>query len=286
MRLPLLVLLLTLAAGAASADPLPGRIVSIGGAVTEILYALGAESRIAAVDTTSVHPPAALQTKPDIGYMRALSAEGVLSLSPDLILMENGAGPKEAVALIDAAGVPVRHVPSGHSVPDLLEKVRLVAASVGEESKGEAMAADMKAALDRLATDLAPIERKRRVLFILSIADGRANAAGRGTGADAVIRLAGGENVFSGVEGYKTLSPEAAAALAPDIILMLDRGGPSSGDPLALPALAATPAGQAGAVIRMDASYLLGFGPRTPGALRDLASRFYPEAGLGASLVR
>ena len=148
------------------------------------------------------------------------------------------------------------------------------------------MAADMKAALDRLASDLAPIERKRRVLFILSIADGRANAAGRGTGADAVIRLAGGENVFSDVEGYKTLSPEAAAALAPDIILMLDRGGPSSGDPLALPALAATPAGQAGAVIRMDASYLLGFGPRTPDALRDLAGRFYPEAGLGASLVR
>ena len=281
MRLPLLALLLTFAAGAASADPLPGRIVSIGGAVTEILYALGAESRIAAVDTTSVHPPAALQTKPDIGYMRALSAEGVLSLSPDLILMEDGAGPKEAVALIDAAGVPVQHVPSGHSVPNLLEKVRLVAASVGEESRGEAMAADMKAALD-----LAPIERKRRVLFILSIADGRANAAGRGTGADAVIRLAGGENVFSGVEGYKTLSPEAAAALAPDIILMLDRGGPSSGDPLALPALAATPAGQAGAVIRMDASYLLGFGPRTPDALRDLAGRFYPEAGLGASLVR
>lgn len=286
MRMPAVALLLALVAGSASADTLPDRIVSIGGAITEILYALGEESRIAAVDTTSVYPPEALREKPGIGYMRALSAEGVLSLSPDLILMEDGAGPKEAVALIDAAGVPVRHVPSGYDVPDLLEKVRLVAASVGRDSEGEALARRMAGELETLQADLAKLGDKRRVLFILSIADGRANAAGHGTGADAVIRLAGAENVFGDAQGYKMLSPEAAAALKPDVILMLDRAGPAGGDPLSLPALAATPAGQAGAVIRMDASYLLGFGPRTPAALRDLAGRLYPEAGLGASLVR
>ncbi|ALN72415.1 hemin ABC transporter substrate-binding protein [Aureimonas sp. AU20] len=286
MRTPVAALLLALLAVPASAEPLPTRVVSIGGAITEVLYALGEDKRIAAVDTTSVYPPAALSEKPNVGYMRGLSAEGVLSLSPDLILMEDGAGPKEAVALIDAAGVPVRHVPSGYSVPDLLQKMRLVAAAVGRDEEGEALAQRMAGELEALRGDLAEIKSKRRVLFLLSVADGRANAAGHGTGADAVIRLAGAENVFGDMEGYKMLSPESAAALKPDVILMLDRAGPGGGDPLAIPALAATPAGQAGAVIRMDAAYLLGFGPRTPAALRDLAVRLYPDAGLGASLVR
>ena len=267
----------------AGADPLPTRIVSIGGAVTEILYALGEEGRVAAVDTTSLYPPAALQQKPNVGYLRALAAEGVLSLSPDLILMDNGAGPKEAVALIDAAGVPVRHVPSGQTVPELLDKIRIVAGAVGRAADGEAMAQRTEHDLKALAEDLSGIRQKRRVLFILSIADGRANAAGRGTGADAVIRLAGGENVFAEVEGYKMLSPEAAAALQPDVILMVERAGPGGPDPLSIPALAATPAGQTGNVIRMDAAYLLGFGPRLPAALRDLAARLYPDLGLGAA---
>ena len=267
----------------ASADPLPTRVVSIGGAVTEILYALGEAGRVAAVDTTSLYPPAALQEKPNVGYLRALSAEGVLSLSPDLILMDNGAGPKEAVALIDAAGVPVRHVPSGQTVPELLDKIRIVANAVGREAEGEAMAQGTERELQALADDLKGIQQKRRVLFILSIADGRANAAGRGTGADAVIRLSGGENVFAEAEGYKMVSPEAAAALQPDVILMVDRAGPGGPDPLSIPALAATPAGQTSNVVRMDAAYLLGFGPRLPAALRDLAARFYPEAGLRAA---
>lgn len=264
----------------------PRRIVSIGGAITEILYSLGEAERIAAVDTTSVYPPAALAEKPNVGYMRSLSAEGVLALSPDMILMDEGAGPREAVTLIDAAGVPVRHVPSGHSVPDLLRKVRVVAGAVGHEAKGEAMARRIEGDLAALESRLAEIPKKRRVLFILSLADGRANAAGRNTGADAVIRLAGGENVFADAQGYKTLSPEAAAALAPDVILMMDRGGGPSGDPLALPALAATPAGRNGAVIRMDAAYLMGFGPRTPAAVRELAAKLYPGHAFETSVDR
>ena len=54
------------------------RIVSIGGAVTEILYALGLDKNIVAIDTTSLYPPQALQEKPNVGYMRQLSPEGVL----------------------------------------------------------------------------------------------------------------------------------------------------------------------------------------------------------------
>ncbi|MFD2237463.1 heme/hemin ABC transporter substrate-binding protein [Aureimonas populi] len=285
MRLPASAILATavLVAGlsGAGAQERPERIVSIGGAITEILYALGQEDRVVAVDTTSLHPPSALAEKPDVGYMRALSAEGVLSLSPDLILMDEGAGPKEAVDLIDSAGVTVRHVPTGHSVPELLEKVREVGSAVGEAEAGEAMAAGIAREFEALEADLAGIERKKRVLFILSLVDGRPNAAGSDTGADAIIRLAGGENVFAEAKGYKTLSSEAVAALQPDVILTVSRGGAEpAADPLSVPALAATPAGQAGAVLRMDALYLLGFGPRTPAALRELAAQLYPDLGL------
>src|SRR5262245_3812762 len=87
------------------------RIVSIGGAVTEILYALGLEQRIVAVDTTSLYPPRALADKPNVGYMRQLSAEGVLGLSPSLILAIEGAGPKETVAVLERANVPFVSVP-------------------------------------------------------------------------------------------------------------------------------------------------------------------------------
>ncbi|RFC63795.1 hemin ABC transporter substrate-binding protein [Fulvimarina endophytica] len=262
-------------AGSRAGDP--RRIVSIGGAITEILYALGEEDRIVAVDTTSLFPPDALATKPDVGYLRRLSAEGVLSLSPDLILMEEGAGPPEAVELIDAAGVAVEHVPTGGSPEALQDKVRIVADAVGRTGEGEAMAKRIGEAFAALAADLQGVGEKKRVLFILSMSDGRPNAAGSGTGADAVMRLAGAENVLGDVEGYKVLSTEAAAALAPDVILTVSGAGPSGVDPLSVPALAATPAGTSGSVVTMDALRLLGFGPRTPEAVRELAAALYPD---------
>lgn len=85
----------------------PSRIVSIGGAITEILYALGFEDRIAGVDATSLYPPAALREKPDVGYMRQLSPEGVLGLHPSLVLAVQGSGPKETMDVLEAAKVPL-----------------------------------------------------------------------------------------------------------------------------------------------------------------------------------
>ena len=254
----------------------PQRVIAIGGAITEILYALGEADRVVAVDTTSLYPPEALGQKPNVGYMRQLSAEGVLSLSPDLILMDDGAGPQQAVELIDAAGVAVQHVPTGYTVAELIEKVRTVSMAVGKADEGAAMAATITAGFDALAADLEDVTERKRVLFILSLVDGRINAAGSGTGADAVIRFAGADNVFGDVEGYKILSSEAVAALQPDAILMVTRPGLEAIDPLTVPGVVATPAGQAGTVIRMDALHLLGFGPRTPGALRQLAATLYP----------
>jgi iron complex transport system substrate-binding protein len=274
---------LALALGPSIGAQAAERIVSVGGAVTELLYELGKSEEIAAVDSTSIYPAAAT-AHPNVGYIRALSAEGVLSLSPDLILLEEGAGPPEAVSLLDQAGVRVVHVPSGYDAAGLPAKIEAVARAVGEESEGLRLASTIEADLAALKAELAGIGRRQRVLFVLSLVDGRPMAAGGGTAADAMIALAGGDNVLSDMKGYKALSWEAVTDLQPDVVLSMVRAG-SSHDVdaiLSQPALAATPAGRNGALIKMDAQYLLGFGPRTPAAARDLAARLYPGLTLAA----
>ena len=116
-------------------------------------------------------------------------------------------------------------------------------------------------------------------MFVLALREGRPMVAGRATGADAIIRLAGGVNAFDAVEGYKAVSEEAVIAAAPDVILAMDRAGARI-DPTALfatPAFAATPAARPRRFVSMDAQYLLAFGPRTPQAARDLMAALYPE---------
>jgi len=102
------------------------RIVSIGGAVTEILYALGKDKQVVGVDTTSFYPARALTERANVGYMRQLSAEGVLGLRPTLILLVDGAGPKETISVLEAAHVPLVVVPDGHSGDGIVEKVRII----------------------------------------------------------------------------------------------------------------------------------------------------------------
>lgn len=105
-------------------------------------------------------------------------------------------------------------------------------------------------------------------------------ASGVNTAADAIITMAGGINVIDSFNGYKSLSDEAISAAAPDVVLMMDRGGDhgaANADLFALPGLIGTPAAQTDSVIRMDGLYLLGFGPRTGNAVLDLAQALYGE---------
>lgn len=281
-----LTLGLLLAAAPVLADPHPdaGRVLSIGGSVTEIVYALGQQHRLVGRDTTSTFPEQA-QALPDVGYVRALSPEGVLSVDPDLILAEEGAGPPETVAVLAQAGIPFETIPSGTDADGLVARIRAVAQALGVPQAADGPAAALKADLDRLAAVTQDID-KRRVLFILSLQGGRVMAGGQGSGAEAIIRLAGAENAVQGFQGYKPLTPEAITAAAPDVILMMNRGGDSDHDApdaelLAMPAIASTPAGKAGRVIRMDGLYLLGFGPRTGQAALDLHDAIYgaPDGG-------
>ncbi|WP_238371301.1 heme/hemin ABC transporter substrate-binding protein [Heliomarina baculiformis] len=252
------------------ADEQPSRIVSLGGSVTEIVYALGQEDRLVARDTTSNYPPEA-NDLPDVGYIRRLSAEGVLSVSPDLILAEEGAGPPEVVAQLHQAGVPMVDVVETPTVEAIRQKILTVGKALGTEPAAKALADKVMQDLERALET--PVSTEKSVLFILSMQGGRIMASGLDTAADGMIRLVGATNAMEGFSGYKTVTGEAVIAAAPDVILMMDRSGDhamADDDLFAHPAIATTPAGQNRAVIRMDGMRLLGFSVRTPEAAQEL----------------
>ena len=258
------------------------RVVSIGGSTTEMLYALDLESNVVAVDTTSVYPPEALKTKPNVGYMRALSAEGVLDLKPSVILAVDGAGPPDAVNVIRNASVPMVTLPNDPSPEGIVQKLRLIAKVMNQTERGEKLASKIELEFAQLARSVSEIKKKARVLFVLSLRGGRPMVAGRDTAAEGILALAGAENAITAFSGYKPVSDEAVIAAAPDAILMMDRGRHkvSADEVFAFPALSTTPAGKNRRLITMSGQYLLGFGPRAAHAARDLAAALYPDAAI------
>lgn len=278
-------LTIALAVGAVSAEEGQttfkdtSRIVSVGGAVTEIVYALGKEDMLVARDSTSVYPEAATAL-PDVGYMRQLSPEGVLSVNPSGLLVLDGSGPKETIDVLKKASVPLITVPETYDHDGILEKIRVVGQALGAEDKAAELVAQVDADLTAAEKLTAAIPEKKRVLFILSMQGDKILAAGDHTAANGIIELAGAANAVEGYSGYKQLSDEAAILARPDVILMMTRGGDHSLQDEELfrhPAIAPTPAGQDRRLLRMDGNYLLGFGPRTAGAIRDLATALYGD---------
>lgn len=256
------------------------RLVSAGGSLTEIVYALGGESALVGVDSTSVHPPEATEL-PDIGYVRALPAEGVLSLSPTLVLAEDDAGPAAAMEQIRLTGTPLVVVPDDHSIAGVAAKITQVADLLGCSAAGADLADDVRDQAAALARDLEGIAERPSVLFLLSIGQGAPLGGGAGTSADAIIALAGGSNALSAITDYKPISAEAAIAAEPDVILMTASSVEAMGGReavLALPQVALTRAGAEGRLVAMDGLLLLGFGPRTPQAARALAEALHGAA--------
>ncbi|BAB48590.1 hemin binding protein [Mesorhizobium japonicum MAFF 303099] len=254
----------------------PSKIAAIGGSITEIVYALGEEKRLVARDSTSNYPKAALAL-PDVGYMRALSPEGVLSVNPTGILTLHGSGPKEAVDVLKKTSIPFIEVPEHYSHDGILEKVRIVGKALGVDAKAEVLAKELDAKLTSAEKQTASIKERKRILFVLSLQGGKILAAGSETAADGMVKLAGGVNAVDGFSGYKQMSDEAIITARPDVILMMSNAGPPVSDDelFGTPSIASTPAGTARKLIRIDGGYLLGFGPRTADAIHDLAVSLY-----------
>lgn len=256
----------------------PSRIVSVGGDLTEIIYDLGAESRLVGRDSTSTYPDAA-RALPDIGYMRRLSAEPILALHPDLLVATAGAGPASVFGQLQAAGLRTVQLQDRPGMAGVYDKIRSLARLLDRETQGAALIAKVEDEESKLTRRIATVRDRPRVLVLLSGGHGTLLAAGDGTAGAAILRLAGGRNAVKGFTGYKPLTAEIVAAAAPEAILVPDFALPAMGGRaglLAQPDLAASPAAQKGHVIVMDGLLLLGFGPRTPAAAATLAAALHP----------
>ena len=182
------------------------RILAIGGDVTEIVYALGAGARVVGVDTTSQFPPEALKEKKSVGYMRALSSEGVISVDATLILASERSGPPEVVKTLKATSVPYVEIPDQHSAAGIAAKVRLIARAIGAEAEGERVVAQVEADFELLAERTARIKRPLRALFVLAVQNGRAVVGGQDTSADAILQARRGRERGGGGQRLSSAS--------------------------------------------------------------------------------
>ncbi|AKR44089.1 hemin ABC transporter substrate-binding protein [Methylophilus sp. TWE2] len=262
-----------LALGAESSKKMTRRIVSVGGGLTEIIYALGAEKELVGVDTTSLYPEAATKL-PSVGYARALSSEGILALSPTLVLATEDAGPPAVLRQVGTAGVPVSILSANDKFEGVIERIQHVGRLIERSAQASQLESQLRQDWQRaLAPILARKTSAPRVLFILSHSPAQIMVGGRKTSADAMIAYAGARNAVDGFDGFKPLTPEAVIAAQPDIVLFTEQGMGVVGGvdgALKLPGLAQTPAGQKRRMVALEAMFMLGFGPRLPQALSAL----------------
>ncbi|HRO60389.1 MAG TPA: ABC transporter substrate-binding protein, partial [Burkholderiaceae bacterium] len=248
------------------------RIVSLGGTITEIVFALGAGDRLVGADSSSLYPEAATRL-PQVGYFRGFAVEGVVSLQPGLVLASEGAGPPQALAQLSRLGVRVVTIPSKANLESLFDAIGRIADAIGRPERGTALVARIRSELDQALAaagtddraDAAPAPRA----LVLSSHTGRLQAAGSDTAANAVLALAGIANAFDTQTGYKSISAETVTALQPEIIVTspLSMGDGGLAAFASLPGIATTPAARRGRIVVIDDLLLLGFGPRVPQAL-------------------
>jgi iron complex transport system substrate-binding protein len=256
------------------------RIVSTAGAITETLYAIGANEELVAADVSSVYPVEATKL-PSVGYARQLSAEGILSVNPTMVLVTEDAGPPEVLQQLEAAKVKVVKLSNKHTPEAAVERIVKIGEAVNRPAEAAKLADSVRADLDAAKALVAGAPGRPTVLFIYARGGGTMNVSGAGTSAEAIIELAGGKNAVTGYENYKPLTAEGAVAAAPDFILVTSRGLEASGGVdglLKQPGLALTPAGKEKRVIAMDDLFLLGFGPRVGQAAKELCEKLHADS--------
>lgn len=262
------------------------RIVTIGSGVTETVFALGRGHDVVAVDAASLYPRAAARL-PKVSYPKLLSAEEVRLSRPDIVLVADEAGPAGALGEI-ARGSAFLRLPEARRPDDVAAGLRLIATALGEQARGEALADLVSADFAAVDDGLRAVTTRRRALVLLGAPDGRMLiAAGRGSPAAIALGFAGAENAAATVSGWTWMAPAAARDLDPDAFVALS--GASAASPetvLAAPVARGTSAGRDRRVAVVDGSAFTGFGPRSGLAVRQVASRIYPEANFSPAPSR
>ena len=259
------------------------RIVSLDGITNEILFALGVGEKVVGRDDSSYYPPEA-QRLPSVGYQFRLSAEGILSLKPTLVIGREDVRPKEVVEQLERAGVAVVLVPATPSVEGAKAKIRTVAQAVGRVEQGEALVRALERDLLLLKAFQAQHAPKGRLkaLFLYLRSPGTTYVCGEGSTPVGVMALAGLDNAAQGIRECKPMTAESVVAARPEVIVVFKKGLESVGGLeglLKLPGVAQTPAGEKRKVVTMDDLYLGSFGPRAGRAALDLFRAAYLQEG-------
>jgi len=265
-----------------AATELPQRWVSAGGALSEWVSALGGESKLVGVDTTSQHPEA-LKALPSIGYQRQLSAEGILSLRPQILVGTEEMGPPPILSQIRNAGVQVELFSAQPDLPALQSNLQHLGKLLGAEDRASKLFESYQQQLDQQKVRVTKAQLSLPspgVLVLIGHAGGKPLIAGKDTSADWLLQRAGGHNLATHT-GYKPFSVESLISLDPQVLVFADRALSGEEARAALfkenPILSSTRAAKDGRVIQLDPTLLVGgLGPRLPDELKKLSDGFFP----------
>lgn len=242
------------------------KIVSLNGAITETIAALGKGELIVGKDVTSTFP--ADLTAKDLGHVRSMTIEPIMAVSPTLVLASEKDVNPDLMTKIKESGIALDLVNQEYSVEGAKTLIQKVSKIIG--------ATDFQRLNDKIDADIAqiqPIGKKPKVLFIYARGAGNLMVAGTGTPMEALVKLAGGENAVADFADFKPLTPESLVQGNPDVILMFDSGLQSMGGTdgiLKVPGVSQTNAGKNKKIITMDGGLMSNFGPRTGEAALEL----------------
>ena len=216
-----------------------------------------------------------MEKKPKVGYRRVLSGEGILSYTPDLVILPPDAGPAEIIKHLEGAGVPLLRIKDGRSEQGVADDIRTIAKALGREQEGEALIARLTATMDEARAAQQTYPTRPRILVLFDGLSDQLSSMGPKSGGDALVHLLGGDNAVA-AEGMKLLSPEALVTLPADAILIARLGrhfddNASLADPAEYPDLAQSQAGKRGCLIQINVMESLGFGSSYADAVRDIS---------------
>lgn len=255
------------------------RIVPIGGAITEIVFALGAGDSVVGIDTSATFPPEATAL-PIVGYQRRITAEGVLKVQPTLVIATTEAAPTASFRLLRHSGVTVLVLEEEFTVVGTHDKIGRIGVALGREREAEAVSRQLDVDLAAAAELVSASTSRPRVLFVYARGRSVLMAAGRNNQASQIMELAGVDNAGDRFLGFRPLTAEAVVAADPQVLLMMTAGMKSIGGvegALELPGVALTDAGRQRRIVHLEDNYLLGFGPRLGLVVRDLVLAIHPE---------
>lgn len=253
------------------------KIISLNAAITELIYAAGAQDRLVAVDAGSTYPEATKQL-PSVGSTRQMNVESILATPAKIILCVEGEVNDAILAQLKAAGKAVIVFPKQYSMEGTLAFNTAVLSFLGKGDNAELLNAKLKQDFG----EIIPLEKKPKVLFIYARGKGLLMVGGKETPLGSFIELSGAENVANDITGYKPFSAEALIAYNPDVILMFDEGQQSLGSAdgvWTIEGMSKTNAGKNKNLIVMPSSLIATFGPRLGEALKAFNLKLHDSVG-------